>query len=94
MALLFVVPFSKDDTRMLKRLTPDMIDGLIADEIYFKHKTLTICVLELTNGATVVGESNVISPELYDEGIGQSVARTNAREKIWQLEGYAMKTRG
>lgn len=54
---------------------------------------LTICVLVLRNGFTVVGESACISPENYDAEIGRKVARANAVLKIWPLEGYLLKQR-
>lgn len=86
------------------RLTPALIDGQIAAEYcgrasdLFKGcpaveglETLTICVLVLKNGFTVIGESACVSPENYDAAIGNKVARANAREKIWALEGYTLR---
>ena len=29
----------------------------------------------------------------FDEEIGRSIARSNARDKIWQLEGYLLRER-
>ncbi len=54
---------------------------------------LTICVLVLRNGFTVTGESACASPENFDAEIGKRIARDNAREKVWMLEGYALKER-
>lgn len=54
---------------------------------------LTFCVLVLKNGFTVTGESACASPENFDAEIGRKIARANAREKIWLLEGYALKQR-
>lgn len=48
---------------------------------------LTFCVLVLRNGFTVTGESACASPENFDTEIGQKVARANAEQKIWMLEG-------
>lgn len=78
----------------MAKLTPDMIEDLCGEATYFRKGTLTLCVLELTNGATVTGESNVIDPANYNEELGKQLALKAAKEKIWQLEGYAMKTRG
>jgi len=75
------------------KLTPEVIDDLIAEASYLYVGTLTICVLTLTNGAVVTGQSNVIDPANYDRGLGENAAYTNARNKIWELEGYAIKTR-
>jgi hypothetical protein len=54
---------------------------------------LTFCVLVLRNGFTVTGESACASPENFDAEIGRKIAKSNAREKIWALEGYLLKTR-
>lgn len=52
---------------------------------------LTFCVLVLRNGFTVTGESACASPENFDAEIGRKIARQNAVNKIWQLEGYLLK---
>ena len=54
---------------------------------------LTFCVIELRNGFTVTGESAAASPENFDVELGRKVARSNARDKIWALEGYALRER-
>ena len=53
---------------------------------------LTFCVLTLKNGFTVTGESACASPENFDFEIGRKIARENAKQKIWPLMGYALKT--
>lgn len=52
---------------------------------------LTFCVLVLKNGFTVTGESACASPENFDAEIGRKIARDNAIQKIWPLEGYLLK---
>nr|EKW1515392.1 hypothetical protein [Citrobacter freundii]EKW7467133.1 hypothetical protein [Citrobacter freundii] len=52
---------------------------------------LTFCVLVLLNGFTVTGESACASPENFDPEIGRKIARENAVNKIWMLEGYLLK---
>lgn len=52
---------------------------------------LTIFVLVLRSGFTVTGESACASPENFDGEIGRKVARDNAVQKIWMLEGYLLK---
>ncbi|MBE9673197.1 Gp49 family protein [Escherichia coli] len=54
-------------------------------------RSLTICVLVLCNGFIVTGESACASPKNFDAEIGRKVARKNAIEKIWPLEGYLLK---
>jgi hypothetical protein len=75
------------------RLTPALIDAAIKDEDYhvFEKTCLTVCCLTLRNGFTVTGESACASPENFDSEIGRKIARENARNKIWMLEGYLLK---
>lgn len=54
---------------------------------------LTFCVLVLRNGFTVTGESACASPENFNAEIGNKIARQNARDKIWPLEGYLLRSR-
>lgn len=76
-------------------------DGVLATWPGFGHEPvvpaalslLTFCVLELRNGFTVTGESACASSENFDPQIGRDIARKNAREKIWPLEGYLLKDR-
>ena len=75
------------------RLTPDLIDAAIVGEDYhvFPGTMLTVCCLTLRSGFTVTGESACASPENFNAEIGQKIARCNARDKIWALEGYLLK---
>lgn len=77
------------------RLTPDGIDAVIVGEAYhvFPGTALTVCALTLRNGFQVTGESAAVSLENFDEAIGRKIARENARNKIWALEGYLLKQR-
>lgn len=54
---------------------------------------LTFCVLLLKNGFTVTGESACASPANFDYELGKKIARKHATDKIWALEGYALKER-
>lgn len=67
------------------------INGGPAAEHDQQLSLLTFCILVLRNGFTVTGESACASPENFDPQIGRDIARRNAREKIWLLEGYLLK---
>lgn len=77
------------------RVTPQRVDEVIVGEDYhvFPGTTLTVCCLTLANGFTVTGESACASPENFDTELGRKIARDNARQKIWALEGYALRDR-
>lgn len=74
------------------RVTPERLEAVIAKEEYHRlSPVLTVCVLTLANGFTVTGESACASPENFDEEIGKKIARRNAADKIWALEGYLLR---
>lgn len=88
------------------RLSPAHIDSLILTEnwgrasdlfkgcpVHTALDCLTICVLVLKNGYTVVGKSACASPENYDAELGGKIAREDARRQIWALEGYALRSK-
>lgn len=77
------------------RITPQHLDSVIASEQYhhFPGTTLTVCCLTLVNGFTVTGEAAAASPENFDAELGRKIARAEARNKIWQLEGYLLRER-
>lgn len=77
------------------RVTPARIDEVIVAEQYhvFEGTTLTVCCLHLENGFTVTGESACASPENFDIELGKKIAKDNARQKIWALEGYALRNK-
>ena len=77
------------------RLNPGRIDDTIKSEAFyvFPGTTLTVCALTLQNGYIVTGESAAASPANFDAEIGKKIARDNARNKIWALEGYLLRER-
>lgn len=77
------------------RLTPADIDKAIANETYtnLPNSRSIVCQLTLVNGYTVEGISSCVSAENFNQEIGNKIAKENAREKIWELEGYLLKQR-
>ncbi len=80
------------------RVTPEMVENTIvaAEYLYptIGEGTLTICVLLLANGFTVTGESACVDPANFDATLGRKIAREDAANKIWMLEGYLLKSGG
>jgi len=54
---------------------------------------LTICVLVMQNGFTVIGKSAPASPENFDPEKGARFAYEDAIKQLWPLEGYALRER-
>ena len=61
--------------------------------IYPELQLLTFCVIVMRNGFTVTGESACADPRNFDEELGREIAADNARQKIWALEGYLLRSR-
>lgn len=77
------------------RITPADIEAAITGVEYhvFGGTQLTVCCMHLQNGFTVTGESACASPENFNAEIGERIARENAKQKVWMLEGYLLKQR-
>jgi len=78
------------------RVTLDSMIAKIEREEYLHPECLpsmTICVILLRNGFTLVGKSAPADPENFDPDLGRKFAREDAIRQMWQLEGYALRER-
>lgn len=84
------------------RVTPDHIDQLHCSlqvlTHHFPGTTCTVAVAALPDGFVAgVGHSACISATNFDADVGEQIAKRNAlnaaREKLWELEGYALRER-
>ena len=77
------------------RLSPADIDATIVDETYTTMPSgkVMVCELTLRNGFTVRGEAATVSKANFNEEIGRKISRENARNKVWELEGYLLQQR-
>jgi hypothetical protein len=87
------LPNNEKRGKKMEKLTYEYIQSVIKSVEYVQVGVLTICVLTLQNGFTVTGESACLSLATFDAEIGRKIARDNAEDKIWQLEGYLAKQR-
>ena len=77
-----------------KLVTIEHLNSLVVNEEYIRPataQTLTICVITLKNGFSMVGESACADPACYNQALGESLARANALNKAWPLEGYLLR---
>ena len=77
------------------RVTPDMITAAIvgADYNVLPGTQITVCTITLRNGTKVLGYNyGAIDPACQDWAQGRQAAYDMAREKIWELEGYALRS--
>lgn len=75
------------------RLTPSDIDAAIVGETFttLPSGKVMVCELTLRNGFAVRGEAATVSKANFNEEIGKKISRENARNKVWELEGYLLQ---
>lgn len=54
---------------------------------------LSICLVTMKNGFTVVGKSAPASPENFNRELGFKFAREDAIRQIWPLMGFSLRDR-
>ena len=54
---------------------------------------LSICVLVMKNGFTVIGKSAPASPENFNPELGKKFAYEDAIRQLWPLMGFALRDR-
>lgn len=59
----------------------------IVDEV----KIMTICLIIMENGFTVIGKTAPASPANFNAELGMKLSREDAIRQIWALEGYALR---
>lgn len=56
-------------------------------------KLLSICILVMSNGFTVIGKSAPASSENFDAEFGKKLAYEDAIRQLWPLMGFALRDR-
>lgn len=54
---------------------------------------LSICILVMRNGFTVIGKSSPASAANFNAQLGAKLAYEDAIRQLWPLEGYALRER-
>lgn len=52
---------------------------------------LTICILVMKNGFTIIGKAAPADPTNFNPGLGRTFAREDAMRQAWPLMGYALR---
>lgn len=56
-------------------------------------KLLSVCILVMKNGFTVIGKSAPASAANFNRELGRKFAYEDAIRQLWPLEGYALRER-
>lgn len=76
------------------RVTLESMEAKIVATNYVVHEgILTLCILRMSNGFYVVGESAPASPANFSAELGRKFAYENAIRQLWKLEGYSLRDR-
>jgi hypothetical protein len=54
---------------------------------------LSICILVMRNGFTIIGKAAPASPANFDRALGIRLAYEDAVRQVWPLMGYALRDR-
>lgn len=76
------------------KITPERINHLLdtADyEVLTAFDKCTIVVAQLENGHVIVEAAACMDPANYDSDTGESICRDKIRERLWELEAYALQ---
>lgn len=55
-------------------------------------KILTICILVMQNGFTIIGKSAPADADNFDAELGAKFAYEDAVRQLWPFEGYALRS--
>lgn len=70
--------FTADQTGPLQSSTPEL-------------KILTICLIVMKNGFTIIGKSAPASSDNFNAELGVKFAREDAIRQLWPLMGFALR---
>lgn len=81
------------------KITPTHINELMDKVTYYVHlipeTTTTQATAFLDGFSLAVGTSACVDPSTFNKEIGESMAledaESKAKDKLWELEGYALK---
>lgn len=77
------------------RVTQEQIDKLLdsaeIQEFTFFGKDHQVCYKLADSGFTVIGRGACVDPANFDIEIGRKVARQDASNQLWRLEGYKLQ---
>lgn len=76
------------------RITLAPIEAEIVDKCFWQpqNTTVTVCLIKLKNGYTVVGHAACVSTTNFDADLGEKIAYQHAIDQCWSLFGFQLAT--
>ncbi len=81
---------------MLNTVTKEQIDNILAQseiKVETVYGKVTVVNCKLPNGFVITEASGAVDPANYDEEIGREICMDRIKNKLWELEGYALSKR-
>ena len=69
-----------------------ILDSAETQETVFWNKEVVVSY-KLYNGFTIIGRGACVDPVNFNIEIGRTVAREQAENKLWELEGYLLQNK-
>ena len=83
------------NARPAERVTTKYMKSRIKRTEFYKiGDTITLCLIFLDNGFSVMGKSACVNLENYDQEIGETMAEKDAFGKLWPLFGFLLAEKG
>jgi Phage protein (N4 Gp49/phage Sf6 gene 66) family len=68
-------------------------DKAVRSPIHSSLEVLSICILVMRNGFTIVGKSAPASPQNFNAEFGKKLAYEDCIRQLWPLMGFALRDR-
>lgn len=75
-------------------VTPSQIDEIVANsdiKTYKLGEKTTLVQLTTAAGFVIIESSSCVDPANFDEVIGYEICIDRIKNKLWELEGYALQ---
>lgn len=74
-------------------ISQEMVNDFIVDyDVFTKQDKITIVIATLKNGFTIVESSACVSPENYDENIGETICKERIENQVWNHLGFLLQS--
>lgn len=79
---------------MSNTVTKEQIDTLLKEatvKVQTVYDKVTIVTIQLRNGFVITESAGAVDKKNYSEEIGKEVCLERIKNKLWELEGYALQ---
>jgi hypothetical protein len=78
----------REEAVEFEKVTTEWMEAQVETITYRDFGTLTVAIVTLKSGFRLVGASACLNPEDYDADVGKRIAKVDALNQLWKLEGY------